>query len=71
MIAKVRLTYSVDVFIKGDSEDQIMDWARQTTPSGAEDEASKARRIIDENYDEEILCFVRDDSVYDIDISEN
>ena len=70
MIAKVRLTHMVDIFVKGDSEEQIMDWARQATPSGAEIETVRAEKIIDEDYGEEILCFVRDDSDYDIDLRE-
>jgi len=70
MIAKVRLTCTVDVFVKGESEDQIMDWAREHTPSEASDDAAKSGNLIDENYEEEILCCVRDDSIPDIDLTE-
>ena len=68
MIAKVRLTYTVDVFVKGDSEDQIMDWAREHTPSEAADDVAKRGKTVNESWDEEIMAWV--DGYPDIDISE-
>ena len=69
MIAKVKMTYTVDVFVKGENEEQIMDWARQHTPSEAQDDAAKSGHYIDERYDEEIIAYVRENSVYDIDLT--
>ena len=33
MKAKVRLTYSVEMFVESDSEDAIIDWLNCTTPT--------------------------------------
>lgn len=33
MKAKVKLTYSVTLFVEGGSDDEISDWLAQTTPS--------------------------------------
>ena len=70
MIQKVRFTYTVDVFIKGDSEDQIMGYMRDTTPAEALKEASKSGHYINEAYDEFVLCDVRDNRACDIDLTE-
>ena len=69
MIAEVRLTYTVDVIVKGDDEDQIMDWAREHTPSEAVDDAQKRGRYPGETWDEEIISYRKDDAGYDIDIT--
>lgn len=68
MKCKVRLTRMVEMFVEGKDEDAIMDWLRQTTPE-------EAYRLADghvnrEDYDEEIVCPVRDDSVVDYVIEE-
>lgn len=62
MKAKVRLTRTVELFVEGKSEDAIMDWIRQTTPEGA---YLVADGNVEEEYNEEIICIVRDDSVVD------
>ena len=69
MIQKVRFTYTVDVFIKGDSEDQIMDYMRNTTPNEAFRKASKSGHYVEEAYDEFVLADIRPDSDYDIDLT--
>lgn len=69
MIAKVKLSYVVTCFVKGESEDQIMDWAREHTPSEAQCDAAKSGHFINESYDEEIVSYVRGDSAYDIDLT--
>ena len=69
MIQKVRLTYSVDVFVKGDSAEQIMEWALERTPTEAYREASRSGHEITEHYDEIVLANVRDESEYDIDLT--
>lgn len=67
MIAKVKLTHTVTVFVKGENENQIMDWARYTTPSEAYANASSVDP--EEHYDEIIECFVREDSDCDFDLT--
>lgn len=67
MIAKVRLTYSVELFVKADSEDQIQEWLNENTPEGA---LIAANGYVTEDYDEEILCVVDDNSKADVDIRE-
>lgn len=62
MKAKVRLTYTVEMFVEGESEEAISDWLSCTTPTQAKNSANK---MVDEDYSEEILCVVRDDSVVD------
>lgn len=63
MKAKVRLTYSVEMFVEGESEEAIYDWLNCTTPTEAKEFAGD--NYIDEYYSEEIICPVRDDSVVD------
>ena len=41
MKAKVRLTYSVEMFVEGKSEEAIEDWLRCTTPTEAKESANK------------------------------
>lgn len=69
MIQKVRFTYTVDVFIKGDSEDQIIDYMRNTTPAEAFREASKSGHYVEDAYDEFVLADIMPDSDYDIDLT--
>ena len=70
MIQKVRFTYTVDVFIKGDSEEQIEEYMRDHTPAEAFRDASKSGHYIDDAYDEFVLCDVRDNRACDIDLTE-
>lgn len=60
MKCKVRLTRTVELFVEGKSEDAILDWLWQTTPEGA---YLAADGDVGDEYDEEIVCVVRDDSV--------
>lgn len=53
MKCKVRLTYSVDLVVEGDSEEDIYDWMNCTTP---EEARILANLNVDEHYGEEILC---------------
>lgn len=59
MKCKVRLTRTVELFVEGKSEEAILDWLRQTTPEGA---YLLADGDVEDEYDEEIVCCVRDDS---------
>ena len=63
MKAKVRLTYSVEMFVEGESEEAIEDWLNRTTPTEAKEFAGN--NFVTEDYSEEIICGVRDDSVVD------
>lgn len=70
MIQKIRFTYTVDVYIKGNNEEQIMDYAINTTPSEALEDAMKSGHYVAEEYDEFVLSDIKDDSEYDIDLTE-
>ena len=65
MKAKVRLNYSVELFVEGVNEDAIMDWLMNTTPLEAKRCAEKYGNIVTENYDEEIICEVAEISEVD------
>ena len=67
MKCKVRLTHTVEMFVEGDSEEVIMDWLCSTTPQEAVDVATN---MVDVSYDEEIICYVSDDSEVDYVIEE-
>ena len=67
MKAKVNLTYSVTLFVEGGSDDEISDWLAQTTPDEAFKQAKEQTgNYVEENYDEQIECFVGDDSEVDL-----
>lgn len=67
MKAKVNLTYSVTLFVEGKSIDAISDWLAQTTPDEAFKQAKEQTgNYVEENYDEQIECFVMDDSEVDL-----
>ena len=67
MKCKVRLTYEIEMFVEGPSEDVISEWLLSTTPYEARDLAT---RPVDEHFDEEIICRVSDDSYVDYIIEE-
>jgi hypothetical protein len=62
MKCKVRLTHTVEMFVEGPSEEAIQEWLLCTTPEEARD---MAIRGISEDYNEEIIAYVRDDSEVD------
>jgi hypothetical protein len=62
MKAKVRLTYSVELFVEGKSEEVIQDWLDCTTPEEAKNLATKRVR---EDYSEEILLKLDDNTPVD------
>ena len=68
MKCKVRLTYEVEMFVEGKSEEEINDWLLSTTPQETKE---MAIRPVDEYYWEEIVGYVRDDSDVDYIIGEN
>ena len=65
MKAKVQLTYTVEMFVEGESEEAITDWLNRTTPEEAKTFAANNNRLITEDYSWEIICRVRDDSIVD------
>ena len=70
MKAKVRLNYSIELVVEADNLEQLQDWVNGTTPDEAREMAEKNNRIVDEDYSEEILYPVRDDSTSDVSIKE-
>ena len=67
MKAKVKLTYSVTLFVEGGSDDEISDGLAQTTPSEALKQVKEQTgNYVEENYDEQIECSVMDDSEVDL-----
>jgi hypothetical protein len=67
MKCKVRLTHTVELYVEGESEEAIMDWLLCTTPQEAKDMANNA---VEEDYEEEIICEVMEDSDVDYVIGE-
>ena len=63
MKCKVRLTRTVELFVEGESEEAIMDWLSQTTPEGAY--LATDGDVECDEYDEEIICVINDDSEVD------
>lgn len=63
MKCKVRLSYTIEMFVEGKSEEEIAEWLNNTTPSEAKELAGN--NMVNEDYNEEIICNVRDDSVVD------
>lgn len=64
---KVRLTRTVELNVEGKDYEAIMDWLLQTTPEGAYLLADGA---VEEYYDEEIVCDLKDDADVDYVIKE-
>ena len=62
MKCKVRLTHTVEMFVEGESEEAIQDWLNSTTPEEAKKLADKP---VDEHWEEEIVCKIREDSYVD------
>lgn len=60
MKCKVRLTRTVELFVEGKDENAILDWLYKTTPEGA---YLAADGDVDDEYDDEIVCVVSDDSI--------
>lgn len=67
MKCKVRLSYTVEMFVEGASEEVIQEWLCCTTPEEARDMAYNA---VDQNWKEEIICHVDDNSEVDYVIEE-
>ena len=59
MKCKVRLIRTVELYVEGKNEDEILDWLSQTTPEAA---YLASDGDVEDEYTEEIICCVRDDS---------
>lgn len=59
MKCKVRLTRTVELYVEGKNEEAILDWLYQTTPEQA---YMLAKGDVENEYNDEIVCPVRDDS---------
>ena len=70
MKCKVRLTHTVEMFVEGPSEDAIQEWLLETTPQEAKDLARNNGNYVSEDYDEEIICHVMENSEVDYVIEE-
>lgn len=62
MKCKVRLTYAVEMFVEADSMDSVTEWLNNTTPAEAK---AMATNMVEEDYSEEVICQVQDDSIVD------
>ena len=58
MKCKVRFTRTVEMYVEGEDEAAILDWMYQTTPEQA---YLLADGDVEETYNEEIICPIRDD----------
>lgn len=70
MISKVKLIYSVEAFVKHETEEQLSDWLDTHTPEEVATMVKDNNKILSSDYAEEVECRVRDDSDYDIDITQ-
>lgn len=68
MKCKVRLSRTVEMFVEAENEEDLMDWLRCTTP---EEAFELSRGNGSDSYDEEILCYVDDNSVVDYVVEED
>ena len=67
MKCKVRMTYTIEFFVEGKSEDAIQEWMSNKTPEEVRDLVNDFES---ENYTEEIICNIADDSFVDYIIKE-
>lgn len=70
MKCKVRLSYAVEMFVEGESEEAIMDWLCSKTPEEARKCAKNNGNMVFQDYEEEILCFVNENTEVDYVIKE-
>lgn len=62
MKCKVRMTHTIEFFVEGKSEDKILDWMYNKTP---EEVRELIKDVEYEDYTEEIICPIADDSIVD------
>lgn len=68
MKCKVRLTRTVELIVEGRDEEAIMDWLYQTAPEQA---YLLSDGDVEDEYNEEIICHVKEDSVVNYVIKED
>ena len=67
MKCKVRLTRTVELFVEGKDEEAILEWLYQTTPESA---YLMSEGDVSDEYNEEILFPIREDSIVNYVIEE-
>lgn len=70
MKCRVKLTHTVTLVVEGESEDQIQNWLNETTPEEAYLLAYDNGNQAESEYDEGIVCVLKDDSKVDYVIKE-
>jgi hypothetical protein len=68
MKCKVRLTRTVELIVEGKSEDAILEWLCVTTPEAA---YYLADGDVQDEYDDEIVCYLADDAIANYVIEED
>ena len=70
MKCKVRLSYEVELVVEAETWDAIQEWLLCTTPKEAKELAYQNGKFVSENYDEEIVDYIDDDTEPDYVIEE-
>jgi hypothetical protein len=60
---KIKMTHTVELFVEAENEEQVWDWMNTHTP-----EEVSLRKLGTSEYNDEIVCPVRDDSFIDLTI---
>lgn len=60
---KIKMTHTVELFVEAENEESVMDWMNTHTP----EEVSR-RKLGASEYNDEIICQIRDDSFIDLTI---
>ena len=64
---KVKMTHTVELFVEAKSEEEVLDWMYSRTP----DQVKEMTPNCTEDYEDEIVCSVSDNSVVDYIITKN
>lgn len=60
---KIKMTHTVELFVEAENEESVMDWMNAHT-------TEEFREIGVNEYEDEIICPIRDDSFVDLVINE-
>ena len=63
MKARVRLSYTIELSVEGNSEEAIVDWMSCITPEEVRDLVDLSQ--VTESYDEEFICPIANNSAVD------
>lgn len=67
-VFKVRLKHTVELFVRGNSEEEVQDWLNCHTPESVKKLLEENDKYVDEDYTETILCECESNSEEDITI---